>query len=822
MTESRHPSGSGRSTNDSSADAAGERDAGASAAEPTAEPTAEPDAHRDADEEVLPEATEAASPESEVVETGGAQPTDDRITEGDETLQEQVDEARAKKRKQFGTFGGVFTPTLLTILGVIMFLRLGWVVGNAGIFGTLAIIGGAFAITALTGLAMSSIVTNIRIGAGGAYAIVSQSLGLEIGGALGIPRYISQALAITMYIFGLRAGWVWVFPEHPAIVVDLVVLAALWGIAYKSADLAIRVQFVIMAIIGVSLVSIVLAAVNGSMTQPLESVTLWGTYPGEPEGGLQGTSFWHVFAVFFPAATGIMAGANMSGDLKNPRRAIPVGTIAAIGVSLVIYLALAYWLARSATVEELAGNYTVMVDKAFWGPPVIAGLIGATFSSALASMVGSARILQAMGEHRVVPFPDWLARLTDEGEPRNAMIVTGAIVFATIMLRELNVVAPLITMFFLLTYAMICAVVLIEQSLNLVSFRPTLRIPRWVSLAGLIGSLLVMFIIHPVFSFASIVITVAFYALLTRRQLHAPFGDVRSGLFTAFAEWAAKRVTDMPAATERAWKPNLLVPVEDPDELRGVFHLLRAVTHPQGSVKLVGLATAGRERALRQSLPGLTRAFRSEGVFATWTLIETDEYERGLASTLQAYGGVFFRPNVLFLTPPDIGRVEREEEVVRIVGDAEETGTGLLMIAAHPRAALGRRHDLNVWVRDQSPDWELAMDLGDLDLALLIAYKLAENWDGTIRLLTAVEEERHAADAREYLEDLLELARIPRAEVLVQTAGFDEALAAAPQADVSVFGLPDPPDLEFVRRMVDATASTCVFVRDSGGENVLA
>lgn len=774
------------------------------------------------DDPVLPDETEPASPDAEVVETGGAQPTDARITEGEETLQEQVEEARARKRKQFGTFGGVFTPTLLTILGVIMFLRLGWVVGNAGVFGSLAIIGGAFAITTLTALAMSSIVTNIRIGAGGAYAIVSQSLGLEIGGALGIPRYLSQALAITMYVFGLREGWIWVFPDHPAIVVDLVVLAALWGIAYKSADLAIRVQYVIMAVIAVSLVSIVLGAVNGSMTQPVESVTLWGTYPGEPESGFGGTSFWHVFAVFFPAATGIMAGANMSGDLKNPRRSIPTGTLAAIGVAFVIYLALAWWLARSATVEELTGNYTVMVDKAFWGPPVIAGLIGATFSSALASMVGSARILQAMGEHRVVPLPDWMGRLTDDGEPRNAMIVTGAIVFATIMLRELNVVAPLITMFFLLTYAMICAVVLIEQSLNLVSFRPTLRIPRWVSAAGLVGSLLVMFIIHPVFSFASIVITVAFYALLTRRRLHAPFGDVRSGLFTAFAEWAAKRVTDMPAATERAWKPNLLVPVEDPDELRGTFHLIRNITYPQGSVKLVGLATAGREAALEESLPELTRAFRSERVFATWTLIETDEYEPGLAAALQAYGGVFFRPNILFLTPPDAGRADREEEIVRIIGDAEQAGTGILMVATHPRAALGRRHDLNVWVRDQSPKWELAMDLGDLDLALLIAYKLEENWEGTIRLLTAVSDDAHVEDARAYLEDLLELARIPRATVVVETGGFEAGLAAAPQADVSVFGLPDPPNLGFVRRMVEATASTCVFVRDSGEENVLA
>ncbi|MDX1624179.1 MAG: amino acid permease [Gemmatimonadota bacterium] len=766
------------------------------------------------------EVVEPADPDAEVVETGGAQPRDARITDTSDTLQEQVEESRERRRKQFGAFGGVFTPTLLTILGVIMFLRLGWVVGNAGVFGTLAIIAIAFGVTVFTALAMSSIVTNIRIGAGGAYAIVSQSLGLEIGGALGIPRYISQALAITMYVFGLREGWIWVFPGHSAIVVDLVVFLALWGIAYKSADLAIRVQFVIMGIIGLALISVAVAAAKGSMVQPVESVTLWGTYPGEPEGGFQGTSFWHVFAVFFPAATGIMAGANMSGDLKKPRRAIPVGTLAAIGVSLVIYLALAYWLARSATVDELVSDYTIMMDRAYWGPPVIAGLFGATFSSALASMVGSARILQAMGEHRVVPAAGWLGRLTEEGEPRNSMLVTGAIVLATIMLRELNVVAPLITMFFLLTYAMICGVLLIEQSLNLVSFRPRLRVPRWVSFAGLAGSLIIMFIISPVFSLASIVIVVVFYAILVRRHLHAPFGDVRSGLFTAMAEWAAQRVTDLPAATERAWKPNLLVPVDDPHELRGTFQLVRNITHPQGSVKLVGLATAGRKELLRERLPGLTRAFRSEGVFATWTVVEADEYASGLILVVQAFSGSFFRPNILFLTPRSVKDVEGG--LARIVERAQEIGTGILLVAPHSRASLGRRQEINVWVRDQSPDWELSMELGDLDLALLTAYKLEQNWAGEIRVVTAVGQVEHVGPAREYLENLIELARIPDAAVHVLRGPFDEALAEAPQADVSIFGLPDPPDLDFVERMVSRTDSSCLFVRDAGEENVLA
>ena len=174
-----------------------------------------------------------------------------------------------KSIKKFGTFGGVFTPTLLTILGVIMYLRLGWVVGNAGLLGAWLIILISFVITLCTALSMSAITTNIRIGAGGAYAIVSQALGLEVGGSLGIPRYISQGLAVTMYIFGFREGWLGIFPDHNAFLVDVIVFASLFTIAYISANLAIKTQFIIMGVIALSLVSIVIAAYNGSMAQPL-------------------------------------------------------------------------------------------------------------------------------------------------------------------------------------------------------------------------------------------------------------------------------------------------------------------------------------------------------------------------------------------------------------------------------------------------------------------------------------------------------------------------------------------------------------------------
>ncbi|WP_232797845.1 amino acid permease [Salinibacter altiplanensis] len=723
-------------------------------------------------------------------------------------------------RKQFGTFGGVFTPTVLTILGVIMYLREGWIIGNAGLLGGLLIITVGFAITLCTALAMSSITTNIRIGAGGAYAVIAQSLGLEVGGSVGIPRYLSQALAVTMYIFGFREGWLYLFPGHHALLVDFATFAVLYGIAYVSADFAIRVQYLIMAVIGASLVSIAAAAATGSMQYGLGEIQLWGDFMGSSQSPAEGPSFWVVFAVFFPATTGIMAGANMSGDLEDPKRSIPLGTLAAIGVSFVIYVLLAVWLARSATPAEMTDSYYVMMDKAYWPGAVLAGLLGATFSSALASMVGAGRILQAMGAHQVVPKADWLSYLAPDGEPRHAMMVTGGLILASLLVRDLNAIAPLITMFFLVTYTMICAAVLIEQSLDLVSFRPRLRIPLWVSFLGLAGSLVAMFIISPTISLVALVVTLGFYVVLARRQLDAPFEDVRSGLFVALAEWAAKTVTELPTMQERAWKPNLLVPVERNSDLRGSFLTLQDLTTPQGSVKIVGLSPNGTPEGLNQDLDTLTAAFRERNIFASSTVIDAGGFTEGLRAGMQALRGAFFRPNIVFLRMP--ASPEREADYRRVIAEADREQMGTLLYAPHPRASLGQRQTINVWIRDRSPDWRISMEIGNLDLALLTGYKLSQNWDAQMRLVTTVPAPDQQDKAQDFLEKLIDLGRFPDSTAVTGTEPFDTYIESAPRADLNIFGLQPEPDFDTVHRLVGQTDSTCMFVRDSGRESALA
>lgn len=724
------------------------------------------------------------------------------------------------KMKKFGTFGGVFTPTLLTILGVIMYLRLGWVVGNAGLLGAWLIIIVSFLITLCTALSMSSITTNIRIGAGGAYAIISQSLGLEVGGSLGIPRYISQGLAVTMYIFGFREGWLMIFPDHPAFVVDLIVFLVIYGIAYKSADLAIRTQYLIMVVIIASLASIVFAAYNDSMYQSTVEALSWGSFQGAPETNFRGTNFWVVFAVFFPAATGIMAGANMSGELKDPRKSIPKGTLWAIGVSFVIYMLLAYWIARSASTDELVRNYNIMIDKSFWPPAVIAGVLGATFSSALASMVGSSRILFAMGQHHVLVGNHWLSYQNKIGQPRNAMIVTGILVFTSMLLRDLNAIAPLVTMFFLITYAMLNVVVIIEQRLGLISFRPIFSVHRSIPWLGLTSSVLAMFIINPTVSLISVAVVVVVYGILSRRNLETPFEDVRSGLFVSFAEWAAKHTAHLSDRQERAWKPNLLLPVVDPQSVQGIFSFVKNIAYPKGSIKLMGIGKEGEDQQLSKPLMGLSEAFQKRGVFASWTVIHTDRFADGVNFGNQALRGAFFKPNTIFL---NMAEGEKPmEEYREIIREAVRLELGVLIYVPHFKSGFGKRQMINIWIRDRSPDWKIAMNIGNLDLSILVAYKLKRNWNAQIRLITVVSSAEVEKQAVHFMVELVDQARLPSIEVLVKVGDFRDIVDDAPEADLNIFGLEHDPDFDFMHRMVDRTRTTCLFILDSGHESVLA
>jgi solute carrier family 12 sodium/potassium/chloride transporter 2 len=709
---------------------------------------------------------------------------------------------------KFGMFKGVFVPTLLTILGVIMYLRLGWVVGNVGLLGAWTIILIAFAITTTTTLSMSSIISNIRIGAGGAYSIISRSMGLEIGGSIGLPLYLALALSVALYIFGFRAGLQFLYPNLSSLVIDLTVFAVLFGIVFLSTDVAFRIQYIILAIIIGSLISVF------SVFPPAPPAYDFVANPPD-------ISFWVVFAVFFPAATGIMAGANMSGELKDPRRSIARGTLLALAVSGAIYLSLAWWLAASGTPEQLVSDYTFLISGSRWSSIVLAGLLAATFSSALNSLIGASRILQAMGEQAVMPRSPWFAARSTSGIPRHALLVTGGVVLASLMLRDLNVIAPLITLFFLITYGMINVVILIEQNLQLVSFRPLFRIPRWVPLAGTLGCVFVMFIINPVFSLIALFLVAGIYYVLMYRHLTGTqtYDDVRSSLFVAVAEWAAKKSMTLPKALAKAWRPHILIPILVPAELRGVAEFVRDVTYPSGSVRILGINMGKEHASMEALLPSLSRDFVEDGIYTKWTVLDTDTYADGVVASIQALKDSFFSPNIVFLRLPDDLWLDGDLRI--IIDRAGENQMGVLLYAPHPDAGLGRRRSINLWIAGQCLAHPESLNLPNCDLAILTAYKLAINWEATIRILAPVADPGRAGEAREILGELVERTRIPVREIVIEEQPFSEALATAPAADLEIFSLPEDPDLGQVRETVRLTRTTCLFCRDSEQESAL-
>lgn len=749
----------------------------------------------------------------------------------------------------FGTFTGVFTPTLLTILGVIMYVRLGWVVGNAGLIGAFALMALAMGITACTGLSLSSIATNTRLGAGGPYAIISRSLGLEVGGSIGVPLYLSRPLGVAMYIFGFREGWQWFFPSHSPLLIDVGVFTALFALAYISANLAFKVQYVIMAVIAASLLSILFS--DKTLNPITEAPVLFGHYRGFPESGFRGTSFWVVFAIFFPATTGILAGANMSGDLKNPRIAIPRGTLWAIVVSSIIYFLVAWWTTRAATVEELTSNYNIIIDRAAWPSLVLLGLLGATFSSALASAVGGPRILMAMGQHKILPASGWLAASV-RGEPRNAILLTALLTFGCLMLRDLNVIAPLVTMFFLITYFVINLVLLVEMGLTLTSFRPSLRVPIWVPFLGAVGCVFVMFIMNPTFGLIAVAVAVAIYIYILKRGVISNLDDVRSGVFSAMAEWAAAKVTELSGnASARAWKPNLLLPIMDIEDAMGEFSFILDVCVPKGNVKLMGVAventelmnrldhakhlstykTASLLRAessqerLLDELKALSESFRRRSVSCTSTVVTAASLEQGAIIGLQALQSAFFRPNLLFLRLPNKGNDELLVEFSKIIPQAHFSSVGVLLLGIHPKSGLGGTGSINIWVRPASQDWSvnLAFQRNNLDLMLLMGYRLMASWGATLNLITVVSDEAERENALAFLREVRELTRLPEPlhyEVLC--GAFTDAIEEAPLADLNILGLQPDPDFEFMRQMIQLTRSSCLFVADSGRESARA
>lgn len=721
---------------------------------------------------------------------------------------------------RFGTFAGVFTPNILTILGIILFLRMGEVVGQAGLWGALMIIGIANLISLLTGLSLSSIATNMKVKAGGNYYIISRSLGLEIGGAIGIPLYLSQAISVAFYIIGFTEALMSVEffaqfdPRHIASAVTLLFIL----IAYIGADFALKIQFVILAVLMAALVSFFTGG--------------WGTLGSnelitEPSYR-EGFNFWVIFALFFPAVTGIEVGTSLSGDLKDPGRSIPIGTITSILFSAVIYFLVAIWLSLNLTREELLTNTLAMQEVATVPILILFGVWASTLSSALGSVLAAPRTLQAIANDRVVPL--WMAsRMGSKTEPRMAVLVTGVIAIVIIWAGDLNFVAPIITMFFLNTYGMVNLAASLERIIQNPSFRPRFGVHWIIPLIGAAGCYGAMFLINPPATVFAIVVSFGFYIFLKRRRIERTWGDLRSGIWFSMARYALLRLRDR-SLHSKNWRPNIIVFTGQPHNRAQLTTMADWLTQGGGIITffqlIVGQAGSPSKVHLRDvARRNIQYYIERMGIEAFAEAEIVSDFHSGAVMIVQAHGLGQLSSNTVLLgwSRTTDGQVAQ----MRLTRDLVALEKSVLFLHFDHERGFGNRRTINVWWQGRG---------GNEDLMMILVHLIEEHpsWKNVkVRLLRIVDHHDAVEDTTEHMQAVLDAVRIDAEPYVIVRTQPDVKIADiirehSEDIDLTILGmhLPSPDEdaaySERLNALIESVGTVLVVRNAQLDEDLLA
>jgi len=696
---------------------------------------------------------------------------------------------------RFGTFAGVFTPNVLTILGIILFLRTGWVVGQAGLVNGLIIVAIANSISFLTGLSLSSIATSMTVKTGGNYFMISRSLGLEIGGAIGVPLYLSQAISVAFYIIGFTEALASVefFQAFDPRLIATVVALIFGVIAFVGADIALKIQFVILGILVVALVSFFTGGWD-SFIQP----TLTANYT-------PGVTFWVVFAIFFPAVTGIEAGTSLSGDLKNPGWSIPVGTISSIIITALVYFATVFWLSSHATPQQLITDNLVMQSIARWPFLILLGVWAATLSSALGSILAAPRTLQALSSDEVAPR--WMGlQLGSRTEPRMAVLLTTVIAVTVIWMGDLNFVAPVISMFFLNTYGMTNLSAGIERLVGNPSFRPRFKVPWYVSILGALGCYGAMFLINPMATIVAIVISYGIFFYLQRRAVARTWGDVRSGLWFTLARYALLNL-ERQRFHVKNWRPNILVFTGQPHNREQLVQIAEWLTQGQGLVTfvqvLVGNVTQLSGRGLRETArKGIRKYIQDRGMtaFADVQIVET--FNDGALTIAQSHGVGGLEPNAVMLgwSRTSEGQVSQ----LKLLHGMVRLGKSVLLLNDDDERGFGQQQVIDVWWGGRG---------GNAELMLLLAYLIHQHrvwYNARIRLIRVIDSREGYEQTEAHMEQLLSSIRVTAEVVIIVREDPDQPMTDilcenSYETDLTILGMqvPDLESLEAYRQYLD-------------------
>ncbi len=672
-----------------------------------------------------------------------------------------------------GTFAGVFTPSIMTILGIILFMRLGYVVGNAGLARALIIVAVANAISILTSISLAAIATNLKVKSGGDYYLISRTLGIEFGGSIGIVLYLAQSVSIAFYCIGfgeIIAPLLALQKSYLPQIIAAAAIAFLFVFAWLGADWATRFQYIVMTILGVALVSFFAGGFLKWDSHLLSQN--WATPPG-------GISFWVLFAIFFPAVTGFTQGVSMSGNLKDPGHSLPLGTFMAVGISIIIYFLAAITFAATLPNSVMAQHYDAMRRVAYLDYLITAGVVAATLSSAMASFLGAPRILQSLASDRIFPILMPFAKGHGPSDnPRRGVLLSAGIAFATVSLGKLNLIAPVVSMFFLISYGLLNYATFYEARAASPSFRPRFRWFDWrLCLLGALVCLAVMLAIDFKSGIIAVAFLLAIFQYLKRTAGPARWADSRYSYHLQLIREHLLATTAEPEHP-RNWRPQILAISTDPQRTEQLLRFSSWIEGNSGLSTVVrllegdGLAMLKLKAENEKELEAQLAELKST---AFPLVMVVPDKVTGLQSLIQAYGIGPLHANTLLLN-------WHGESRAKILGLQEMSNGQLLQ--------RGLRYGCNVVVLDIKDDkWaaieaipkeERRIDVWWQDddtgrFMLLVSYLMTRNepWrDATIRLL-AFEKEESRTERHASLEAMLEEIRIDAQVVIISEISDD-------------------------------------------------
>lgn len=666
-----------------------------------------------------------------------------------------------QKKANFGT-APVFFTAISTILGAIMFLRFGYAVGNTGFLGTLLIILFAHLVTIPTGLAIAEIATNQRVRGGGEYYIISRSFGINVGAAIGVTLFLSQAISVAFYLIAFAEAFVpvldWLNTSYGLQLIDkrlisipaMTILSVL--ILVKGANLGMKALYVVVAILGVALISFFMGSPTEAMANTIFNLS---------EKVDNHDDFFKVFAIVFPAFTGMTAGVGLSGDLKNPKRSIPIGTLAATFSGMIIYIFIAYKLASSATPDELNGAGLIMADISIWGPIIPIGLAAATISSAIGSILVAPRTLQALASDRILPSPTltrWLsAGKGTNNEPFNATLITCGIAFVFIAMGNVNSVARIISMFFMVTYGAICLISFLQHFAADPAYRPGFNSRWYISLVGFLFTLYLMFKMEPLFAFLSLVfMTIIYYSITTTR-------DDKEGLSKIFQGVIFQVSRKLQIFLQKAdkdsdnWRPSFICISRDFFKRPAAFDLLAWISHRSGFGTFIHFIPGylSKETA-KKAKEALSRIIKIAGVSKSNVFVDTmisPSYTSAVAQAIQlpSISGKDVNAMLFEFSRDNIENVEDIIDNVSLIKAVEYD----LCILGSTEKGFGVRSSIHIWV---SPG-----DLANASLMILLGYVIMghPDWRNASIKITAVFPEDEIDEYQQRLSRMVKEGRLP-------------------------------------------------------------